>query len=428
MKKKIVILMIVLLSIGCLFAAGVKETASKPDKLVFCIPNTTPSEPYEKIFAAYTAKTGIKVELQVLPTGEEYGRLMQTRFATNDYPDAFEMDPGTKQYAKFGADKLYDWTDDTVVFKNMLPAAKDFQVFKGRIYGIPYSGTSAYGVFYNKTVFAAVGEDVPKNYDDFIRILKKIKAAGFVPVYEAAKTEWPLQVYSLIAWPSFVDPTLADGDVAKLNNNGIRLNEIPELRNVFNRYLQLFDMGLVNDNWRSGTYEEMLELLGSGKVGCAFLVNSAIPALIDMFGRDYFNENVGFFPLPSLNDEGVVMSTPARQILVTNSSVNANAEYAADLVRFMVETDNLNIWYETNSGIPTYSGVTASLLPLEQKIQDYNAAGHAKVNIQNRLESSFTDFPKILQKMLNDKDVSAALNQLDENYRKTGNARAIAGF
>ncbi len=428
MKKGFIIVMVCLLVIGSVYAAGGKETTKAPTRLVFCIPNTTPSAPYEEIFAKYTAKTGIDVELQVLPAGEEYGRLMQTRFATNDYPDAFEMDPGTKQYTKFGVEKLYDWTNDPVVFENMLPAAKDFQVFNGKIQGIPYSGTSAYGVFYNKDVFKAVGVEPPKNYDDFINILQKIKKAGYIPVYEAAKTEWPLQVYSFISWPSFVDPTLAEGDVAKLNNNGIRLNEIPAYRSVMERYLALYDMGLVNDNWRSGTYDELLEVLGSGKAGCAFLINAAIPALVDMFGKDYFSEKIGFFPMPGADNDGIAMLTPARQILVPSEAVNPNAEYAAELVRFMVEPENLDIWYASNSGIPTYAGVEATLLPLEQTIQDYSIAGKAAVNIQNRLESSFTDLPKILQQMLNDKDVTKALNQIDENYRKTGNARAIAGF
>lgn len=428
MKKALVLLVLFFAITGCLFANGEKEASKAPEKLVFCVQNTTNYEPYEQMFAEYTAQTGIEVEIQVLPAGEEYGRLLQTRFATNDYPDAFEMNPGTKQYTKFGVSKLYDWTNDTTIYENMLPAAKEFQIYKGKIYGVPYSGVSGYGVFYNKKVFAAVGEGTPKNYDDFIRILQKLKAAGYTPIYEAAKSEWPLQVYTFISWPSLIDPTLADGDVAKLNNNAIRLTEIPALREVLENYLDLFDMGLVNENWRSGTYEEEMELLGDGKVACACLISGAIPAMVEMFGKDKFNETIGFFPMPGKDDEGIAMLTPASQILVPNSSVNPNAEYAADLVRFMVKIENQNKWYKVNGGIPTYAGVTSTLLPIEKTIQDYDKAGKAVVNIQNRLESSFTDFPKILQKMLNDHDVSSALVQIDENYRKTGNARAIEGF
>jgi raffinose/stachyose/melibiose transport system substrate-binding protein len=50
------------------------------------------------------------------------------------------------------------------------------------------------------------------------------------------------------------------------------------------------------------------------------------------------------------------------------------------------------------------------------------------MNVQNRLSSSFTDYPKILQEMFLSGNVGAALNQLDENYRKTGKARLLPGF
>lgn len=426
MKKAFVAALMLLLIASLTFAAPTAETGpKKPASLTVVVPNTTMLEPLERIFANYTADTGIKVEIQALPAGEEYGRLLQTRFATKDYPDLFTMDPGTKQYTKFGVDRLLEMTGDPL-FENVLEASLDFQRYQGKLYGAPWGGTGTYGVYYNKDVFKAIGADVPKNYADFLNILKKAKASGYIPIYEAAKTEWPLQVFSLIAWPTFVDPQLGDEGVQKLERNELRLNQIPALRDVFSRYVALRDAGLFQTGYQSGTYDEQMELLATGKAAVAFQISNFIPSLMAKFGQDYVSEKIGWFPLPSDTDKGIAMLTPAHQILVPREG--KNTEYAMDLVRYMTKVENQNIYFEYNAGIPVYKGVEKKLLPYEIDVLAYDQAGKAKINIQNRLSSSFTDFPKILQNLLITSDVEGALNLMDENYRRTGKARALPGF
>jgi len=312
------------------------------------------------------------------------------------------------------------------LFENVLDASLDVQLYQGKIYGAPWGGTGTYGVYYNKDVFAAIGADVPKNYADFLDILKKAKAAGYIPIYEAAKSEWPLQVFSLIAWPTFVDPAIGAEGVRKLEKNELRLNEIPALKDVLSRYVALRDAGLFQNNYQSGTYDEQMEMLATGKAAVAFQISNFIPSLMGKFGEDYISEKIGWFPLPSDTDDGVAMLTPAHQILVP--AEGKYTDYAMDLVRFMTEVENQNIYFEYNNGIPVYKGVEKELLPYEETVLSYDQAGKAKINIQNRLSSSFTDFPKILQNLLITSNVEEAVNMMDENYRRTGKARALPGF
>lgn len=426
MKKLFAITLFSLVVTALLFAGGAQEaTPKKPSSLTFMVPNTTMQEPLERIFAQFTAETGIKVEIQALPAGEEYGRLLQTRFATKDYPDVFLMDPGTKQYAKFGVDRLLEMTGDPL-FENVLEASLDFQRYQGKLYGAPWGGTGTYGVYYNKDVFRALGVDTPKNYNDFLSILRRAKSGGYIPIYEATKSEWPLQVFSLIAWPSLIDPEIGDEGVAKLETNTLRLNEISSLRDVFTRYIGLRDMGLFQEGYQAGTYEEQMELLATGKAAVVFQISNFIPSLIAMFGEEYVSEHIGWFPLPSDTDEGIAMLTPAHQLLVP--SEGKNTQYAMDLVRFMTKPEMQQIYFEYNAGIPVYKGVNKKLLAYEEDVLAFDQRGKAKINIQNRLSSSFTDFPKILQNLLITNNVTEALNLMDENYRKTGNARALPGF
>jgi raffinose/stachyose/melibiose transport system substrate-binding protein len=404
-------------------AAGAQ---TKPVALTMVVQNTTNTAAYEAIFAAFKAKTGNTVEIQALPAGEEYGRLMQTRFATKDYPDLFEMDPGTKQYIKFRADEtLYDWTGDPIL-NRVADSSVDFQTLDSKVYGIPWGSTGSYGIFYNKAVFKALGKTVPANWADFIAILKAAKAAGYIPLYDAVKTGWPLQVFSLAAWPTFVDPAIGDAGVRKLEKNELRLNAIPALADVLKRQYDLVKAGYTQDNVLSGTYEEQQELFGQGKVAMSAQIPGFMSALEQKFGKQYVIDNVGWFPVPSDKDKGVAMLSPAGQILVPR--LTKNYKVAVDLVRFMTEKANVDILYKVLPGIPVYTEATSVLYPAQADVLAFVKAGKSKINVQNRLSSSFTDYPKIIQNLYIDGNVAAAVGQLDENYRKTGLARALPGF
>lgn len=394
--------------------------------LTFVVPNTTNTAAYEQIFAAYKAKTGVGVDIQALPPGEDYGRLLLTRFNTGDYPDLFEMDPGTKQYTKFRADEtLYDWAKDPILSR-LTASTREFQTLNGHVYGMPWGSTGAYGVYYNKAVFKALGKAPPANYAEFLAIAKAAKAAGYVPIYEAAKTGWPLQVFSLIGWPSFVDPAIGDAGMQKLEKNQLRLSEIPELKDLLARQYDLAKGGLYQDSFLSGTYEEQQELFGQGKVAMVTQIPVFISAMEQKFGKQFVTDTLGWFPLPSDKGKGVATLSPASQILVPRLGKNLKA--SSDLVRFMTEKANVDILYKATPGIPIYNDATVSLYPAQADVLACVKEGRAKINMQNRLSSSFTDYPKILQALLMDGDVAKALATLDENYRKTGKARILPGF
>jgi raffinose/stachyose/melibiose transport system substrate-binding protein len=394
--------------------------------LTCVIPNTTNTAAYEQIFAAYKAKTGVEVELQALPPGEDYGRLLLTRFNTGDYPDLFEMDPGTKQYTKFRGDEtLYDWAKDPIMSR-LTASSREFQTLNGHIYGVPWGSTGAYGVYYNKAVFKAIGKKAPANYAEFLAIAKAAKAAGYIPIYEAAKTGWPLQVFSLIGWPSFVDPAIGDAGMQKLEKNELKLNQIPQLKDLLLRQYDLAKKGYLQESYLAGTYEEQQELFGQGKIAMVCQIPVFISAMEQKFGKQFVIDNLGWFPLPSDKGSGIATLSPAGQILVPRLGKNVKA--ATDLVRFMTEKANVDILYKNIPGIPVYGDATVSLYPAQEDVLALVKAGKAKINMQNRLSSSLTDYPKTLQAFLVDGNADTALATLDESYRKTGKARNLPGF
>ena len=136
MKNRLLVLVMMCALAGTLFATGDAEGTAKPVTLSVVMHNNTLTGPFEEIYAIWEEQTGNTVEISKLASGEDYGAMMQTRFATNDFPDAFEMDPGTKQYIKLRAEEtLYDWTNDPIMVR-ITESSRDFQTLNEKIYGV----------------------------------------------------------------------------------------------------------------------------------------------------------------------------------------------------------------------------------------------------------------------------------------------------
>jgi raffinose/stachyose/melibiose transport system substrate-binding protein len=423
MKKLLLAALICLTAAGAVWA-GARRDSSAPAKVQFLVNNAQVLDPYEKFIADYKAKTGVEVELGTIDATNE--QVILTRFATKDYPDGFLFDPGTKQYTKFGVSELYEWTNDPL-FNNVLPATKQFQTLDGKIYGVPWGGTNVYGVFYNKDVFAKAGVQPPQNWQDFISILDKLKAAGITPIFEA-QTEWPLQVFFLASWPTYIDPALGTAGVSRLNTNQLDLADIPEVQQVFKRYYDLSQAGYFQQNYRSGTYAQQVEALGAGEAAMAFQIGNFATALIDMFGADEVNRNIGFFPIPGPADKGVVCLSPPNQFLIPANAKNVQG--AVDFIHFMIQRENLEYYHNNkfSTGLPVYQSVNVELMDYMKTAQEFDNAGKAMINVQNRLGSSFTDLVQVLQQLMIDGDTKAAAQTLSEKYKQTGKARALPGF
>lgn len=414
-------------STGTAAATQAPAKAKDPVTLSFVISNTVDTAPFTKVFAEFEKKTGNKVELQALPGGD-FDNMMKTRFSTGDFPDLFLMQPGTKQNIKLRAtETLYDWSGDKDVWERVLPAMKEFQTTTtGKIYGVPYGSTGMYGIFYNKDVFKKAGVTVPNNYNELIENAKKIKAAGITPFYEGVKDGWPAQIFFLSGWVSNVDPAIKDEGVQKLEKNQLKMKDIPQLKDLFVKSKQIKDLGLYQDNLMAGTYDEMQNMLGEGKVAMAFMLDGLIPQLEKKFGADFVKNSIDFFPFPTDTDKGVAMATPPNQLMIPNQA--KHAQQAKELVKFMLTPEMVDLYYQAAPGIPIFNGAKSNLYPVQQTAKSLIEGGKSKINIQNRLSPTFADFQKLLQTFFINGDVEKAFQDFSANYEKDGKTKRLEGF
>ncbi|GAA1500205.1 ABC transporter substrate-binding protein [Dactylosporangium maewongense] len=147
-------------------------------------------------------------------------------------------------------------------------------------------------VFYNKSVFAAKGYQVPTTWDAFIALCQKMKTDGLVPIAFAEKDGWP---------------ALGTFDILNLRINGydfhMRLmkHEVPwtdpKVAAVFDQWRQL--MPYVQNGANGRTWQDAAKALENKQAGMMFQGSNQVAA-------NYSPANLAdldFFPYPAINPE-----------------------------------------------------------------------------------------------------------------------------
>ncbi len=193
-KKKIFVAMIVLVAVSLIAFVGC-TAAKKQVTITFWHLDTQDSQKalWQKMADDYTAKNpNVKVEITVLEN-EAFKQKIATVMQSGNPPDVFRSWGGgvMNSYAKAGL--LKDVTKDlagTEWGNSIAPGALGVYAYQGKNYGVPYQ-MGAVGLWYNKAMFAKLGIEPFKTWDDLIAGVKKIKAAGIIPIALGGADKWP---------------------------------------------------------------------------------------------------------------------------------------------------------------------------------------------------------------------------------------------
>jgi multiple sugar transport system substrate-binding protein len=131
---------------------------------------------WNKFAAAYKAKTGIDLDVQVV-SWDDIDQQSSTMIQNNAAPDILNLNA----YASYAKDGLLYSSDDVLsdsVKGDLLPNFVQSGTYQGKMYGMP-DLSSARALFYNTDVFAKAGiAGPPKTWDEFTADAKKITALG----------------------------------------------------------------------------------------------------------------------------------------------------------------------------------------------------------------------------------------------------------
>ncbi len=292
---------------------------------------------------------------------------------------------------------------DTV--KTLSPTAVEAFTEDGKLYGLPFD-TDAVPIFYNKTLFARAGVTPAdmQTWDGFLAGVKKLKAAGLVPIVVGAGEKWPMHFwYSYLVMRIGGSHALEDAKAGKdggFNNPtfveaGKKLQELAAL--------QPFQPGYV-----STSHTQSSGVFGDGKAAMDLMGSW----LLGMQGQNSSNgkglpeSDIGVMPFPAVaGGKGEIGDTlgGVHAFLVTKTA----PPEAVDFLKFFSQEKYAKEAAAAGAYIPVVNGAEAEIKnPLVKQIAEMLAKTKYHQNFFDQ------DLGPSVGRVINDVSVEVAASKM----------------
>jgi len=255
--------------------------------------NAVPLDGIKAVAAAFTAETGIKINFDLMPGGQEGDNLLKVRLASGDSADINLYNSGSLFLALNPPQNFVDLTNESYI-KDVIDSYKSVVSVNGRVYATPAQPIAGGGWYYNKAIYAKLGLQVPKTWKGLISNLQKIKDAKITPVIGSYKDSWTTQMVILADNYNVLSkvPNFAEGYTAhKVNFAGT-----PAALRGFEKLAELNKKGFVNKDATATTFNMALSMLATGQ-GAHYPMISFIGG--PLAGIDPIkSQDIGFFAQP----------------------------------------------------------------------------------------------------------------------------------
>ena len=186
-------------------------------------------ETYAKQFEAkMLAEENIKVKVNLeMPSSDQYESVLQARLSGGDAPDLYTLhcnNIGTYNDAGY----LYDLSNEPladVIYENVKATVS----VDGKLLAVPIE-SQAWGVLYNKEIFAECGLEAPDTLADLTAISETLKEKGYTPFMLAFQEQWVPQLMTGLTLGDIVSGKLPDWLERMYKDEG----SYDEVREIFN--------------------------------------------------------------------------------------------------------------------------------------------------------------------------------------------------
>ena len=220
---------------------------------------------------------------------KEYDNTMKIRNSANQLPDVFPIRQA--QLSLYG---------DVMVPLNDLEATKNNiyaneTKIKGNVIGIPQAAFNEF-VFYNKNIFKEYNLQVPKTWDEFLKVCQTIKDGNkYIPLLIGGKDGWPDYPFNEYM------PMLEAGDgqyYNKMATMDAPFTKGQPFYNAYEKIQKLYDAKVCGDDPLGYGWDQETATFVAGK-GAMMAAGSWYKDDYDQNGGK--DENLGVFLLPTRN-------------------------------------------------------------------------------------------------------------------------------
>jgi raffinose/stachyose/melibiose transport system substrate-binding protein len=306
----------------------------------------------------------IKVKLETVGGGADYGAALKAKFASGEQPDIFNN--GGFKELELWKEHLADLSGEPWV-EHLLPIGKvPMTDTDGKLYGMPVN-LEGYGFVYNKDLFKKAGiKEPPANITELKDAAEKLKDSGTTP-FSAGYGEWWVIGQHLLNIPfaqqedpiAFIEG-LYDGTEKFTDNE------------QFKQFKEVLDteINFGNDNPLTTDYNTQVTQFAAGQTAMLQQGNWTENMIYEVNP----DMNMGFLPIPISDDENadrLPVGVPNNWVLNKNSE---HLDEAKLFLEWMVSSDTGKRYLtEEFAFIPAFDNIEASGLgDLGQSILEYS--------------------------------------------------------
>ncbi len=380
-----------------LFANGQAESTVKEIDFWHTI---VPIDGYDKVqefVDAYNAEhPGVKVNATLI-SWDDLRKTIVPALRSGEGPDIFIYTPGPGYIGLLGdAGLVLDLEEPAEKYgwKEIIPSWQLEQTeVNGKLYGIA-AAEQLLGVYYNKSLYAELGLEVPTTYDEFVENLRIIKEkTDVVPLAIDAKDQWPSFHQGTAFYTSFVGAD--DYNAAVASQSGFNGEKFVQ---AIDAIVALYKEGLTTAEPNALTNNDAHVEFIAGKVAHRLTGTWAISTFGNKMGDD-----VGFFALPPANGNSPALAGNVSDLL----TVSSTAEYVDETLEFMDAFINDESMWTGTFGVPVAKGLTRNNFDNDLTYDAYKAIQNASgvaTTIDTVMEQDFNDlFKNEYQKLFADK-------------------------
>lgn len=273
---------------------------------------------------------GIDINVETRAGGSEGDNIIRTRLATGTMPDLFFYNSGSLLQALNPSRTLVDLSDEPFMQRISPSFQSVVSDGKGGIYGVPGEAGMGGGILYNRKVYAQLGLEIPRTWEQFMANNAAISKTDVAPVIGSFGATWTSQIFFLA---DFYNVLQQDPDFAEQFTTGkIELSESEAMLKSFGRIQDVYDAGYFNEDFASATYEDALRMVAMGEGAHYPMLTFAVTALLESYPDEV--KDIGFFPIPgdSADANGLTVWMPSSIYLSKSSKQPEAAKAFLDFV------------------------------------------------------------------------------------------------
>lgn len=307
--------------------SGTSEVNGNKDEIVTLRFMGYNAESVRKTYLEYLSEKlpNIEIEFEFVAQ-DSFDNVLNSQLLAGEGPDIIELGGQTRLLAN--ADYLLDLSNEEFVTKYSEAGIKPYTV-NDKVYATPLQSWYE-GIFYNKKIFEENGLTIPKTWDEFIDLHKKLQDLGIKPQTMGAQSYEPMMKQSIgLVNNEFYSTEASAGFDEKFNNGEVKLADawLPALE----EWYKIIEEGCLTEDMLGISYDQALDEFATGK---AAMWESG-PWAVETIKEKNPDLDFGMFPIPGTdaNKPGWLVGGPGSAL-----GINAKSKHIEEALQVLEVT------------------------------------------------------------------------------------------